>query len=272
MNNVNVSLCVVDGGVIGVAQLDNVVYIHVHCAAESLVIMRFNARTHERLTDITVEGLRQPRDIAACQQTSVIYVADAAFVWRVSSGGGDVRRWLPKSPSNMFKPDTLSVTSSRLLVTSRDTSRLRQFDAIGDELRQVDLPRDMHPHHAVELPAGTFVVSHYNRQLKQYQVSDVNIGGQVLRQFSGSRLLPLRLGDTPHMAVDSQGSIFVADFGNRRILLLNSELTLRRVIIDEHQLKDKHKLERMCYSQQSGHLLVVLQYGRVVVMFDVLRR
>ena len=50
----------------------------------------------------------------------------------------------------------------------------------------------------------------------------------MLRQFSGSRLLPL--GWTRHVAVDSQGNIFVADEGNGCILLLDSQLALRRVI------------------------------------------
>jgi len=57
----------------------------------------------------------------------------------------------------------------------------------------------------------------------------------VLRQFSGS------LGVTPHIAVDSLGNIFVADFDNRHILLLDNHLSLRRVIIDEHQLSYESK-------------------------------
>jgi len=258
-------LCVVDGHVTGVTQLHDVVYIVCELSSE---IRRFNARTHHRLTDIIVKELRWPQDIAACEQTSVVYVADgAACVWRVSSDGEDVRRWLQWSPSRMFRPDQLSVTSSRLLVTSSNTKRLRQFDAVGDELRRVDLPDDMEPRHAVESLTGTFIVSHINTRL-QWRVSEVNTGGQVLRQFSGSRLLPL--GDTPHIAVDSQGNVFVADHGNRRILLLNSELTLRRVIIDEHQLNYKGPW-RLYYTEQSGQLLVGFYSGDVAV-FDVLRR
>jgi len=264
---VSVLLCVVDGRVLGVTQLHNVVYI---VREWSSAIIRFNARTHQRLTDIRVKELSRPCDIAACEQTSVVYVADGypACVWRVSSDGKDVRRWLPKSPSDTFSPHTLSVTSSRLLVTSFDTKQLRQFDAVGDELRRVDLPDDMKPRHAVESPAGTFIVSHRDTQLKQRQVSEVDTGGQVLRQFSGSHLLPLGLAT--HIAVDSQGNIFVADRDNRRILLLNSELTLRRVIIDEHQLNYKWP-QRMCYTEQSGQLLVGFIKGDVAV-FDVLRR
>ena len=91
----------------------------------------------------------------------------------------------------------------------------------------------------------------------------------MLRQFSGSRLLPL--GNIYHVAVDSQGHIFVADHDNSRILLLNSELALRRIIIDKHQLNYRGPV-RLCYTEQTGLLLVVLQYGRDVAVFDVLCR
>ena len=58
-------LCVV-GFVMGVTQLHDVVYIV--CGASS-TISRFNARTHQRLTDIKVNDLRQPWDIVACERT-----------------------------------------------------------------------------------------------------------------------------------------------------------------------------------------------------------
>jgi len=268
---VSVLLCVVVGpGVMGVTQLHNIVYI---VCWQSSSIIRFDAVTHHRLADITVKDMSNPWDIAACQQTAQLYVADNPYtgpgcVWRVSSDGEDVKHWLPKSPSDTIRPWALSVTSSRLLVTSRgDTNQLIQFDAVGDELSRVDLPRDMLPHHAVESLTGTFIVSHSDTQLKQRQVSEVNTGGQVLRQFSGSRLLPL--GWAPHVAVDSQGNIFVVDYATGHILLLDSELALRRVI-DEHQLNYIWP-QRLCYNEQTGQLLVAFD-GEDVAVFDVLRR
>jgi len=257
-------LCVV-GDVQGVTQLHDVVYIV--CAGSS-TISRFSATTHQRLTDIVVKDLRQPNDIVACEQTSQVYVADSwKCIWRVSSDGEDTKRWRPKSPSDRFKPWTLSVTSTRLLVSSYSTRPLTQFDAVGDELRRVQLPLYMKPLHAVESPTGTFIVSHSNRQLCQCQVSEVNTGGGVLRQFSGShRSL---LGVSPHVAVDSHGNILVADFGNRRILLLDAQLTLRRVVVDADQLNDNQP-RRLCYKEQSGQLLVGLIDA--VAVCDVLRR
>jgi len=253
-------LCVV-GAVVGVTQLHDVVYI---VCLWSSTISRFNAGTHQRLTDIDVRGLSSPIDIVVCERTSQIYVADyEVCIWRVSSDGEDIKRWLPKSPSDTFTPVSLSVTSTRLLVTSL-TPQLIQFDEVGDELRRVQLPDDMEPWHAVESPTGTFIVSRYNEQLDQGHVSEVNTGGEVLRQFSGSHLLSLRR--TPRVAVDSHGNILVADQYNRRILLLDDHLTLLRVIIDKHQLNKWPQC--LCYIEQSGQLLVALWGG--VDVFDVL--
>jgi len=255
------------GNVLGVTQLHDVVYM---VCRRSSAIRRFNATTREPLSDINVKDLRLPWDIVACERTSQLYVAELVkCVWRVSSDGTDIKHWLPKSPDDTFKPFTLSVTSTRLLVTSRATRQLRQFDADGDELRRVQLPDHMAPQHAVESPTGTFIVSLNNTQLEQHQVVEVNTGGEVLRQFSGSRLTSL--GRTPHVAVDSHGNIFVADWSNRHILLLNDHLSLRRAIIDEHQLN--YKLPwRLSYREDKGQLLVGLYRGGHVAVFDVLCR
>ena len=260
----SVLLCAV-GDVEGVTQLDDIVYV---VCRSSSTIARFNTTTHERLTGIRVTGMRDPWDIAACARTARLYVADLAAecVLRVSPDGADIQRWLTWSRSaDPFTPYTLSVTSSRLLVTSRSGRELQQFDtAGGDELRRVGLPDYMLPEYAVESPTGTFVVAHNNTQLRQWQVSEVNTEGQVLRQFSSS------LGSPRYIAIDSQGHILVADYGNRRILLLDAQLSLRRVIIDEHQLNDQQPW-RLCYVEQSGQLLVGLT-GSSVAVFDVLQR
>jgi len=257
---VSVLLCVVDM-VLGVTQLDDVVYI-VHGASSAII--RFSAATHQRLTDINVKGLSHPWDIAACQQTSQLYVTDNECIWRASSDGEDIKRWWTKSPSDTFTPYKLSVTSSRVLVTSRGTNELMQLDAAGEELKRVQPPDYMYPYHAVESPTGTVIVSHRNRQLNgQWQVSEVNTEGQVMRHFSRP------LDYTPHIAVDSQGNIFVADGDNRRILLLDARLALRRVIIDEHQLNYEWP-QHLCYNEQSAQLMVGFDYS--VAVFDVRQR
>jgi len=325
----NMSVLCVVGRVMGVTQLHDVVFV----VRQSSTIFRFNATTHQRLKGIKDKDLKHPWDIASCEQTSHVYVAEyEKCIWRGSAEGADIRQWLTQLHDDKFIPYTLSVTSTRLLVTSCATDRLMQFDADGNVLlRRLYLPGCMRPSHAVESPTGTFIVSHRNTQLDQRQVSEVNTGGEVLRQFTGSRLPSLgyiphslhmlgkpshavesptgtfivghrntqlkqgvshavsyavsevntggevlrqftgsrlsSLGYTPHVAVDSHGNIFVADHDNGRILLLDAHLTLRRVIIDKHQLNYKRPY-RLCYREQSGQLLVGFKEGGVSV-FDV---
>jgi len=249
-----------------VTQLRDVVYI---VRAGSATILSFNATTHQRLADIHVKGLSSPCDIVACEQTSQLYVTDwpERCVWRLSADGSDTMLWLTKYSTDTFSPTSLSVASTRLLVSSRYTKQVMQFDSLGSELRRVQLPEHVEPWHAVESPTATFIVSHKNTQLKQWQISEVNVSGQVLRQFTGSRLSPL--GWAQHIAVDSHGNVFVADHDNRRILLLDAQLKLRRVIIDEHQL-NYTKPRRLYYRESTGQLLVGLYSN--AMLFDVLHR
>ena len=167
------------------------------------------------------------------------------------------------------------MTSTRLLVTTYSPNQLIQVNSGGDELRRVPLPDDVNPWHAVESPTATFIVSHRNTELsrinillEQYQISEVNADGEFLRRFKGSRVSPLGL--SRHIAIDSHGNVIVSDSGNRCILLLDAQLTLRRVIMDKHQLNHKSPA-RMCYSEPTGQLMVGFQ-ERCVVVFDILRR
>jgi len=267
-------LCVV--GVLGVTQLHDVVYIVCFMCS---TILRFNATTHQRLTDINVVDtnvgdIRLPWDIVACEQTSQLYVTDfgGKSVCRMSADGADIQHWWSDFSSDVcqrFQPRTLSVTSTGLLMTSDRTKQLLQLDAGGDELRRVQLPDDMTPRHAVESPTGTFIISHDNTQLWQCRVSEVNTDGKVLRQFTGSRLSSL--GWTHHVAIDSHGNIFLADNRNGQILLLDAHLKLRRVIVDRHQLTYKRPY-RLCYREPTGQLLVGLGNQYSVLVFDVLHR
>ena len=61
------------------------------------------------------------------------------------------------------------------------------------------------------------------------------------------------------------------DHDTGRIQLLDSQLALRRVIVDEHQLNYKQPW-RLCYIEHSGQLLVGFYEDRDVAVFDVLHR
>jgi len=261
-NNVIV-LCAID--VYSVTQLHGVVYLVCHWSS---TVLRFDATTHQRMTDIYIRDMTRPSDIVACDRTSQLYVADnEEYVWRVSPDGADVKRWLPRTQSDQLMPHSLSVTSTRLLVTSHHSKQLIQFDERGDELRRVRLPDYMEPWHAVESPTGSFIVSHDNTQQDLHRITDVDADGEVLRHFGGSG--QPSLGWSSRVAVDSNGNVFVTGHNGHCILLLGTQLTLRRVLVDERNLDYKQPWS-LSYIEETEQLLVGLK--KSVAVFNVLYR
>ena len=80
--------------------------------------------------------------------------------------------------------------------------------------------------------------------------------GRVLRVFGGLRGDgPHKLNDPRYLSLDVDGRVLVADRGNRRILLLDSQLRLERVLLTADDKLDS-KPWTMYYSRQTGQLTV----------------
>jgi len=175
-----------------VAVLDNIMYVV--CRGSSTIRL-YNMDTHSPLdVVINVKGMNDPLDIVVCRDDRQLYVADdphplsligltmALFtdwhhcIWRVSVDdywrvsvvsrllgfNRSCVKWLSIDSTDTFDKDTLSVTSRRLLVTSRRSGRLCQYSTTDRQLlRVVKLPQYVRSvHHGVETTRGTFVVGH----------------------------------------------------------------------------------------------------------------
>jgi hypothetical protein len=85
------STLTVSGWVRGVTQCDNKMFV-VCLGSDTIQVF---GRDNERLTNITVKGLKLPLDIASCTETNQLYIADwSGCVWRVSVDGRQVVKWL----------------------------------------------------------------------------------------------------------------------------------------------------------------------------------
>jgi len=98
------------------------------------------------------------------------------------------------------------------------------------------------------------------------QVSEVDMTGAVLRSFTDV-IRP------HHLSLDSEGHLLVADRGSDRILLLNSQLELQRVLIDRNSQVDLQWPSRLCCDEHASKLYVLhrsIDYSsHVVSLFNV---
>ena len=144
-------------------QIDDVVYA---VRSNSSIIMTYTAdKLRPFGKDINIEGMTKPRDIVACRNDRHLYVADCdCCIWKVSAYDHSSVNWLTIHPSeDGFLVTKLSLTSRRLLVTSRRPPTLRQYDTTNRELScVVKLPQCVvELYHAVETRNDTFVVGHH---------------------------------------------------------------------------------------------------------------
>jgi len=82
------------------------------------------------------------------------------------------------------------------------------------------------------------------------QVSEVDMTGAVLRSFTDVKY-------PCHLSLDSEGHLLVADFCNDRILLLNSQLELQRVLIDSDSQVDLWRPRRLYCDEHASKLYVL---------------
>jgi len=81
-------------------------------------------------------------------------------------------------------------------------------------------------------------------------VSEVDVNGDLLRTFTD-------VEEPRYLSAVSNGDILVADLGNHRILLLNSQLRLERVFINTDSEVQPWKPRRLYLNELSSELYVL---------------
>jgi len=94
----------------------------------------------------------------------------------------------------------------------------------GDPLQNIQLRADIGgPRHAVQLPTGQFLVSHYG---SLHCVCLVGVDGAVVRSYGGQKGSQLTQMNYPAgLAVDREGRILVADSLKNRLLVIDQSLS-----------------------------------------------
>jgi len=80
-------------------------------------------------------------------------------------------------------------------------------------------------------------------------VSEVDVRGTILHSYTAVSL-------PQHLSLDSEGHVLVADFDKHRILLLNSQLQLQRVLVDTNSQVKLWCPWRLCFNELTSQLYV----------------
>jgi len=206
----------------GVTSLGDDVFV-VRCYHQQKIEV-YDAETFTFQRHVTVPGLGVfSFGLAACPHNNCLYASDwsNASVHRVElSGNNAAMKWSVAS-----RPVGLLVNSEHnLLVVSWSKRKLQLFTTHGTLLQNIQLQADIeHPFHAVQLPTGQFLVSHF-RLL--HRVCLVGVDGAVVRSYGGHRGSQLTHMNGPRgLAIDREGRVLVADEWNNRLLVIDQSLS-----------------------------------------------
>jgi hypothetical protein len=227
-----------------------------------------------RLDDIIVQGLNDPRDIVVCRDTSQLYIADydcdygsQYAIWRVNLL---FNKQVDKFITIQWRPYSLSVNSKRLLITPFSGDALFLYGDDGSLLNHIKLPDYIRALHAVETTHNTYIVSHRNKYYRDPQsahnsVSEVNVDGQVVRTFNSQHIDidSIQFNEPHYLALYDNNHVIVADYCNKRVVVLKSDLKLKRVLMTSLG----RQAMRLCLSKSTG--LMFIKYYSDIDIYKV---
>ena len=248
----------------GVASLGDEVFVMRFITQQKIEV--YDAKTFTLQRHVRVPGLGDNScGLVACPYNNCLYASDSNnnSVHRVElTVSSDVMKW-----SVAVLPLGLSVNSEhRLLVVSQDERKLQIFTSRGTLLQNIQLRAKIEdPWHAVQLPTGQFLVSHFG---PLHRVCLVGGDGAVVRSYGGQEGSKLtQMNDPRGLAVDGEGRVLVADVKNNRLLVIDADASLSSA----HELfvcVDKG-LKGPCslwYDQSRGCLYIGEGSGRLIVV------
>lgn len=260
----------------GIAIIDNEVFV---VTEESFVVDVFDSeKNYELIRSFEVKELVDPLDMVSCRLNNCIYISDwcgraqPKHIYRVDVDGKMIKKWSTGNGSGR-----LSVTSeSNVIFTVYEENKLIEYSPDGEFIREINLDESiLHPHHAVKLSSGNFVVCHgssFHRDLL-HRVCLVDTNGVCIKSFGGDRGSSMEQLDRPeHLTVDKQyGFVFVVDRGNSRVMLLSDDLNFTKEFISKEKLNERRPF-MMTLNELNDRLFVVDNDGSGdgrILIFDI---
>ena len=225
-------------GVMGVTTLNDKIFVIYYKLP--FIVVYMSDEPYTRLPNISINGLKNPYDIAA--GSSCLYVSDVGAIWRVKSADSKVDKWL-----SGLHPATVSVTSEEKLVLldiveyrgrvkegkASHRGEIQIYSAGAVKETVIKLSRDItSPTCVVMTTRKTFIVSYGYEWHEMNRVCEVDMTGRMLKAFGSAPGEDVgQLLEPSYVSLDDEERIIVADRNNNRVLLLNKQLMFQRVLV-----------------------------------------
>jgi len=263
--------------VTGVTTLNDKIFVVYHELPFIVVYMSQEPCT--RLPNISINGLKAPVDIAAGSSCLYVSDVDSVAIWRVKAADNNVDQWLSGvmalkvSVTSEEKLVLLVLVDAQGSVEERNRTHyceIHVYSSGAVKETVIKLSRDIFtsPLCAVMTTRKTFIVSYGAEWHEMNRVCEVDMTGHMLKAFGSAPGEGVgQLNEPWHLSLDDEERIIVADNLNHRVLLLNKQLMLQRVLVtwnDSQSLTDDARLPgRLHYDRHNGRLLVGLVTGHV---------
>lgn len=259
----------------GVAVSDDELYVAQIQSNEILVFS--NRPPFARLENITVPDLEIPQDIVICNDTGHLYIADGGgtcAIWRVNLSHNEE---VDKFVTIKKRPFSLSVKSLHLLITPGDGDALFAYGEDGNQLSHTTISDHMWARHAVETSRKTYIVSHrgrsfdIRRQLNYSGVSELDVDGRVVCTFGSGHadIGAVQFNMPYYMALHGDGHLIVADYFNKCIVVLKSDLDVKLVLLSSLEEQPL----RLCLSRDNcrniTYLFVAHAVSPIISVFEL---
>lgn len=217
----------------GLAVLNNELFIS---KAESSQIEVYDALSYKFKRQWDIHDLSDPQDIVSCAEKECLLImnwddgCNPTMILKTDRNGKVLTSWSMKIGGGR-----LSITPElTVIVTAYERNKLYEYSLDGELIKEIKLPTPnlSHRQHAVKLADGHFLVCSGGANDSLHSLCIVDKRGNVLKSFGGERGSDNQSLNRPlHLAVDGDGCIYVADWGNRRVLLLDSDLQFQRELV-----------------------------------------
>jgi hypothetical protein len=265
---------------IGPSPDDNGTVISMTSHANKFYIIRLNSRHVEVFDESTFKFLHRMdvlgftvdcvSTLVACATHNCLYLSrwNKMAIYRIDlADGNEVIDW---KVGNDAKAISVNKAANVLVVCRSRPDLLKEYTTRGTLVRQIQLQTvGLHTFSAIQLDDDRFVCCQGFENDDAHRVCIVTAAGQVVYSYGNEPGSAKGLLNAPvYMAVDRRGFIFVANYRDNRIVVLNPLLTWLRDLSVDGAVKERVFLV-MCANDPCDRLFVGdnVDGGRIF-MFD----